>query len=329
MKRLSLILLAFLMIACTPAALEGDPIKQVGQGEPAVTQAPAVSQDTSGNTGAGSSDAAPAQSGTAKTGQSELPIIFDYFSTFDSSELDMEDWPTEGVMFTYDFDGDGEAKEISYKITHGDDNKVDIQFKDQVYTFDSVDLYGAILIDLDPGSSYLNLLIIVDEGSDDYLTAELHLENGKLTQGPIVYAECYFEDGKLLFWERTEILGTNFGCRNRAGDDLHPENEWLDLYYIPTEEELQDEEELGNMIEMGFVLEVIHDLPCERDGVSDFLTYGDYIYPVRFRGDGTAVECRTLEGETVIIYGENESGWEFKINGQEQDYYFTYIPYYD
>ena len=322
MKKLSLILLALLMIACTSVGVQGDPVTVVSQGNPNVTAEPASSQAAA---------AAQPDAGTDLPDGPDtdpgLPLFFDYFTTFDYDELEYTDWPKEGVMFNYDFDLDGEAEEISYRIT--DDYDLDILFENQSYRIESTDLNGAILIDLDPNSPYLNLLIISDEGSDDYVTTELHLENGKLVPGPFVDAGCYYREGKLYFSERTEFLGTNFGSRSREGDDLHPADEWLKMSYIPTEEELADEEELAFMIEMGIVLEVIRDLPCERDGVNDFLTEGDYIYPVRFKGDDSAVECRTLTGETVVIYADSDSEWGYTIHGEEQNYYFSNIAYYD
>lgn len=331
MKKLALILLSLLMIACATPAAQNLPASSTALSEPVQNDAPVVSKveetavKTETEPAGNESVLSEAEAGKA----SGLPLFFNYFDSFDSGETEFEDWPKEGVMFNYDFDGDGETEDISYRITSGEEYGVDILFENQTYRLERVDFYGAALMDLDPESPYLNLLVVVDEGSDDYVTAELHLEDGKLTEGPIVYAEYYYEDGKLLFWERTEVLGTNFGARYRSGDQLLPENDWLDLYYTPTEEELSNEEELSELIEYGIVLEVIRELPCEIDGISDFLNDGDYLYAVRFKADGTAVECRTLSGEKVIIYGENESGWEFTINGEGQDYYFSNIQYFD
>ncbi|MBR4905858.1 MAG: right-handed parallel beta-helix repeat-containing protein, partial [Clostridia bacterium] len=135
--------------------------------------------------------------------------------------------PAEGVLYVCDFDGDGTEDEIRYEI-HGSSvtfsvgkASIDVEF--------GAGLEQAILLDLDPDSARLNLLVICNTGSEDYETAELHMENGQFVRGPVIYAYCNFDDGILRgSATQTDILGTKFGERTYHGEDLTPDSEWFD-----------------------------------------------------------------------------------------------------
>ena len=54
--------------------------------------------------------------------------------------------------------------------------------------------------------------MIYNTGSEDYETAELHMENGRFVRGPVIRAYCSF-DGNTVRGSatQTDILGTKFG----------------------------------------------------------------------------------------------------------------------
>ena len=121
--------------------------------------------------------------------------------------------PEKGVLFTCDFDGDGTEEEIAYE-RHGQYLAISVGGKSI-----DVNVYAgpeqAILLDLDPDSARLNLLVIYNTGSEDYETVELHMENGRFVRGPIIYAYCNLDDGTLRgSATQTDILGTRYGARS-------------------------------------------------------------------------------------------------------------------
>ena len=240
--------------------------------------------------------------------------------------------PAEGVLFVCDFDGDGTEEEIRYEI-HGSSVTFSVGKKSTDVEF-GVGLEQAILLDLDPDSARLNLLLVYNTGSEDYETAELHMENGRFVRGPVIYAYCNFDDGILRgSATQTDILGTKVGGRTYHGEDLTPDSEWFDCDVIP--DDIPTARDRESLIENGKLLHVIRDLPCTIDGADAVIPAGTYIYMTRWHESYTLAEIRTEDGTltalvTVQEADENDPDlYGYLIGGETQDTYFDNIFYAD
>lgn len=223
-------------------------------------------------------------------------------STFRAWEYDEENGyreaPEKGVLFVCDFDGDGTEEEIAYQ-RHG--QYVAISVGDESIDVDVVaGLEQVILLDLDPASTRLNLLVVYNTGSDDYETAELHMENGRFVRGPVIFAYCSC-DGDTVRGSstQTDILGTKTGERTYHGEDLTPDSEWYDCEVIPTADEILSDR--AHLIEWGKLLHVVRDLPCTIDGADAVIPAGSYIYMTRWHESGALAEIRTEDGTTALV----------------------------
>lgn len=206
--------------------------------------------------------------------------------------------PEKGVLFVCDFDGDGTEEEIAYQ-RHG--QYVAISVGDESIDVDVVaGLEQVILLDLDSASARLNLLVVYNTGSDDYETAELHMENGRFVRGPVIFAYCSC-DGDTVRGSstQTDILGTKTGERTYHGEDLTPDSEWYDCEVIPTADEILSDR--AHLIEWGKLLHVVRDLPCTIDGADAVIPAGSYIYMTRWHESGTLAEIRTEDGTTALV----------------------------
>ena len=223
-------------------------------------------------------------------------------STFRVWEYDEENGyreaPEEGVLFVCDFDGDGTEEEIAYQ-RHG--QYVAISVGDESIDVDVVaGLEQVILLDLDPASARLNLLVVYNTGSDDYETAELHMENGRFVRGPVIFAYCSCEaDSVRGSSTQTDILGTKTGERTYHGENLTPDSEWYDCEVIPTADEILSDR--AHLIEWGKLLHVVRDLPCTIDGADAVIPAGSYIYMTRWHESGALAEIRTEDGTTALV----------------------------
>ena len=240
--------------------------------------------------------------------------------------------PAEGVLFVCDFDGDGTEEEIRYEI-HGSSvtfsvgkASIDVEF--------GAGLEQAILLDLDPDSARLNLLVVYNTGSEDYETAELHMENGRFVRGPVIYAYCNFDDGILRgSATQTDILGTKFGERTYHGEDLTPDSEWFDCDVIP--DYIPTARDRESLIENGKLLHLVRDLPCTIDGEAAVIPAGTYIYMTRWHDSWTLAEIRTEDGTvTALVTVERADPndpelYGYLIDGETQDTYFNNIFYAD
>lgn len=239
--------------------------------------------------------------------------------------------PTEGVLFVCDFDGDGTEEEIRYEI-HGSSvtfsvgkASVDVQF--------GAGLEQAILLDLDPDSARLNLLVVYNTGSEDYETAELHMENGRFVRGPVIWAYCNY-DGETLRGTatQTDILGTKVGGRTYHGEDLTPDSEWFDCDVIP--DDIPTARDRESLIEGGKLLHLVRDLPCTIDGQDAVIPAGTYIYMTRWHESGMLAEIRTEDGTTALVTlesaDENDPDlYGYLIDGVMQFEYFDNIFFAD
>lgn len=240
--------------------------------------------------------------------------------------------PTEGVLFVCDFDGDGTEDEIRYEI-HGSSVAFSVG-KASVDVAFGAGLEQAILLDLDPDSARLNLLVVCNTGSEDYETAELHMENGRFVRGPVIWAYCNFDNGTLYgSATQTDILGTKFGGRAYHGENLTPDSEWFDCDVIP--DDIPTARDRESLIENGKLLHLVRDLPCTIDGEAAVIPAGTYIYMTRWHESLTLAEIRTEDGTiTALVTVERADPndpelYGYLIDGETQDTYFDNIFYAD
>lgn len=221
------------------------------------------------------------------------------FKFWDYDEvIGVREAPASGVLFRCDFDGDGTEDAIAYKI-NGQYLTISLGKKSIDVNF-GAGLEQAILLDLDPDSARLNLLVVYNTGSEDYETAELHMENGRFVRGPVIYAYCIY-DGKTLRGSstQTDILGTRLGGRTYHGEELTPDSEWYDCDVIP--DEIQSASDRVRLIEGGKLLHLVRDLPCTIDGADAVIPAGTYLYMTRWHESGTLAEIRTEDGTTALV----------------------------
>ena len=250
-----------------------------------------------------------------------LPIVF---RLYDELGWDVSD----AVMFSYDFNRDGVAEDIAFSLNEEDDTTTILVGNQRMELDISSMLDTVILLDLDPESPELNLLVVIDEASDDYVVTELHLEDGTLTVGPVVYGFAFWKEDALWISERTDVLGTSSGSRVYAGDDLKPVSEWLELDYVPTEEEIAEERD--SLIEGGVLLHTTRKLPCTINGKDAKIAKDAYVYPVRICADQTEAELRTLDGKALLLSFEcSEEGYPERIAGKSIEKYFDNLSYAD
>ena len=233
---------------------------------------------------------------------------------------------TSGVMFEADLDQDGVAEPVSFAL-RTDDWATAITWGKSTVVLESDEFVEAAVLDLDPASPFFNLLVVVDYGSDSYVTVELHPENGKLVQGATIGGSWTWEDGQLWFFERTDLLGTASGKRTYSGDDLHPDSEWLTMAYIPTAEELTGERE--DLIEFGTLLHTIRPVPCTIDGQPSLIPADTCLYRLRFREDDALMEVALLDGTVAQIASSlSEDDW-YLIDGRDMTEYFDNLFFAD
>ena len=233
---------------------------------------------------------------------------------------------TSGVMFEADLDQDGVAEPVSFAL-RTDDWATAITWGKSTVVLESDEFVEAAVLDLDPASPFYNLLVVVDYGSDSYVTVELHPENGKLVQGTIIGGSWMWEDDQLWFFQRTDLLGTASGKRTYRGDDLHPDSEWLIMTYIPTAEELTGERE--DLIEFGTLLHTIRPVPCTIDGQPSLIPADTCLYRLRFREDDALMEVALLDGTVAQIASSlSEDDW-YLIDGRDMTEYFDNLFFAD
>ena len=264
---------------------------------------------------------APADEPFIMTDTSDLPL--EYY-TFDEVGYEAD----EAKMFDYDFDRNGTPEEIGFKLDR-ENRTCTISAGTRSVKLEEVStLDTAIIIDLDPESPRLNMLVVVDAWEGDYSVVELHVENGVLTVGKTLKCYCWMDDNKTVwFSERGDMLGTQYGDRTYHGDDLVPDSEWLVVSEILNDAEIQADQE--SLIDSGFLLELTKDMPCTVDGKPDTLKKGDVIYLLRFRDTNDAAEVRSLSGKTATIAFTCDDGFTYKVNGVAVDSYFENLYYQD
>ncbi len=234
---------------------------------------------------------------------------------------------SEAEMFRCDIDFDGKEEVISFRRNE-ENNTTTILIDDREVLFDfSSELEKVVLIDLDPETPWINILVEIDWGSDDEVTTEVHLENGKPVKGVETGGIGITEDGSVIVYGETDFLGTKSFASVATGEKLTVNAEWYDLRY-PTEDEIR--EEFDSLVEWGDLLHTTREVPCTIGGKPAMLAKGSYIYPVRINPSDMLCEVCTLDGITAVIsFTLDEDGWPYLIDGIPQDDYFEYILYAD
>ncbi len=307
MKRISLLLLSLLLLLGSVAAV-----------------GPAVLADDAPSA---SPEASAAPETAEEPASSFVPEPLAYYRLFDQP-----DWQalTSAVMFEADLDGDGAAEPVSFACDEDEDVTAVTWGESTLLLDEGSDFVEAAILDLDAGSPFLNLLLVIDYGSDSYITIEAHPENGQLVKGTVIQGDWSWEEGALWFYERTDFLGTEFGKRTYGGDDLHPDSPWLTMTYIPTAEEWAQEEDLQFLMDGGTLLHTIRPVPCTMDGAPGLIPADVCLYRLRFRDDDSLTEVALLDGTVAqIAYTVGEDGWPYLIDGLEMDAYFDNLFFAD
>lgn len=243
-------------------------------------------------------------------------------------EFPIDEYRQDERLITFDVDFDGEPDTISLTVNEKT-NTATIFLNDAPFEFDcGNDLDRIIFIDLDPETPYANVLIVIDMMSSDYLTFEIHPENGVFVKG--AEKEDYVtlrEDGVLISHERTDLLGTKSGTRPISGEELTPDSEWLECRALTKTDLTTDRKD---SIEAGWLLHASRKIKCTIDGKATEIKKGSYVYVKRYHESERLVEVCTEDGKVALIsvdYDPKE--YTFTINGYPQDKVFDNIFYSD
>lgn len=328
MKRYLLFLLCALLtlsVACiqiTPKVPEAteEPIAQVtepAEATPAPTEA--VTDAPTETPGEPATDAPTEPTGTENCDQLGLPKAFNVYEEVGWNVAEAE-------MFRCDLDGDGKEERVSFRLDEENDT-TRIMVDDLSIELDvSCMLERVILADLDPTVPGLNLLVVIDEASDDLVTTELHLIDGALVKGTVIGCGISAGDGKLYLSRGTDILGTKEGVDTCSGMAFTPDTGWFTCW-APTDDEIIENRD--ELIEYGVLLHTVREVPCTINGNPAKLAKDVYVYMTGFNEDLLAEVC-TLDGKTARIqFGITDDGWPYTIDGVSQDEYFDNIFYAD
>ena len=300
MRRIISLLLALLLLTGCAAA----------PAETALT----VSEATAAATAAPVSEAAPGVAG---------PFLQYWF-------YDQPNWETltSAVMFRADLDQDGTEEPVSFALDPEAWTTAITWGESTVVLEEGSDFIEAAVLDLDTGSPFYNLLVVLDYGSDSYVTVELHPENGQLVKGPVLDGSWGWSNGALHVEERTDFLGTAFGTRTYTGDALIPEGEWLAMSDIPTEQEIREEREF--LVDMGILLHTVLPVACTVNGQPYTIPEDSYLYRLRVLDSGDAAEVSLLDGTVAVIeITEDEETWSEMIGEYPAEDCFDNLFYAD
>ena len=312
------------------AAEQTDPPAPVVQAPPQETEAP-VETDAPAETVAPAETEAPVETEapTSEPYQPDLSLLPQLFNTYDDMSFDEK----TKEMFVYDWDFDGTEESIVVTL-NWEENTTTVQDGKRSITLDNgAALWNVILIDLDPSTPYVNVVLSIDEASDDYITFALHPEGDEIVASDGKYMACSLNEqtGMLIGDETCDLLGTDTGSRIYGGEDLAPETEWLD-YWTPDEDDLKNNRE--SLIEGGVLIHASRDVPCVIDGDPDVIPEGSYVYRVRFCDTRDSIEVCLEDGRIAEIVFDNagedeEYTWPYTIDGIDQEQYFDNLFFAD
>lgn len=310
----------FLILLCLAMLFSGCSGRKAAESKSADTAVPEpVTDPVPAGQATDAPVAATAEPAAETADASGLPIVYDVYEEVGFSV-------SEAEMFRYDLNGDGTEEVVSFR-TDEDAYSTTILIGDKsVYFDESSMLRKVILIDLDPATPWVNLLIEIDYASDDYFTTEVHLVNGVPVKGAVVGA-VYVSGKTQLMYERTDFLGTKSGSCGFHGEKLTPDSDWYDCD-VPSAEELANER--GDLIEYGRLCHAVKEIPCTINGKNAKIAKDSYIYMTRFMPSGKLAEVRTLDGVTAVIaYTDDPDDWVYRIGGVPQDELFDNLFYAD
>lgn len=234
---------------------------------------------------------------------------------------------TDAELLTSDIDGDGKDETFSYHLNeygemtalYMDGEKLDIDPGNMPS--------HVIFVDLDPETPYANLMVTVDTGSDDYVTTEFHPENGKMVKGVEKDGIWLMEDGTLMVYERTDLLGTKEGFREVRGEQLEPVSEWLQCTVPNLNDPAFDRD---TALEIGFLLCAAKRIYVTSGGEPAVIEPGTCLYMTRFHESGRLAEICTEDGMTALITVDYlPDRFEYLINWTPQDELFENVFYAD
>lgn len=275
--------------------------------------------------------AAQSEEPTADPYHPDLDVLPQLFNAWQDMEYD----ETEKEMFVFDWDFDGEEETIRVALNWEEGTTTIADGKRSITLDNGAALSNVILIDLDPSTPYVNLVLSIDEASDDYITFALHPEGDAIAANEGKYIACSLnaETYEIVGYENCDLLGTDSGERVYAGENLTPVTEWLECW-TPDAEELQNNRE--NLIEGGVLVHAVRDVPCVIDGDPDMIPAGSYVFRVRFHEDRDSIMVCLEDGriaEIVFDGTESEDGeglcWPYLIDGVDQEQYFDNLFYAD
>ncbi len=336
MNRLITVILSFVLlctVGCTmltqdpPSAVQTEATDMQtdetasAEDEPVILQTPAAEPE---ETQSEATEIPQSADPTASPDLSFRPITFDVYREVGWNV-------SEATMFRCDIDLDGETEDISFRLDEENDRTV-IGIGKEKIELDGIQFGRALLIDLDPTTPYINLLVSIDEASDDYITTELHLADGKIVTGAVVYDLCYWDEStqKLMFYERSDMLGTKDGVRSYSGENLMPDSDWIELCDIPTQDEIENRRD--ELIEMGVLLHTIREVPCEINGLPAKIAKDAYVYMLGFNADRNVAEICTEDGIAARIrmpMCETDDYWGNLIEGLPVTDYFDNLFFAD
>lgn len=240
-------------------------------------------------------------------------------------EIDMDE--PDGDLFSCDVDADGTEEKFSYHLNEYGE-LVALYMNGEKLDIDPGFIPGhVILIDLDPATPWINLLVTVDTGSDDYVTTEFHPENGKMVKGAEKDGIWLQEDGTLRVYERTDLLGTKDGFRTVSGEALTPDSEWLQCSVPEPDDPAFDR----NMdLEFGLLLHTVKRIYATSGGEPVVIEPDTFLYMTRFHESERLAEICTEDGLTALITADClPERYEYLINWTPQDELFDNILYAD
>lgn len=305
MKRIGIVILAaLLLVGCTGA---------VGQSDSATEAMASVSSAEEADTS--QTTAVPCSSGPF--------LSYSFYEQPQWREL------TSDTLFDADLDHNGVAEPISFSLRPDNKRGIAITWGEStVILNESSEFVRADVLDLNTESPFYNLLVVLDYGSDSYVTIELHPENGQLVKGNSIDGSWKWDEDTFWAYELTDFLGTAFGKRAYIGDGLTPNSEWLDMCYIPTEDELETEWE--HLVEDGILLHTTEPVPCTIEGKPGFIPAGVYVYRTRIQAGEELEEVCLPDGTLAqIACTVGADGWPYLIDGRDQQSYFDNLFFAD
>ena len=328
MKRTILFLLCALLtlsVACIQIIPKdpdptAEPVAQVT--EPVeITPAPteAVVEVPTETPGEPATEAPSEPTGTENCDKLGLPMEYDVYEEVGWNV-------SEAEMFRCDLDEDGKEERVSFRLDEENDTTRIMVDELSIELDVSCMLERVILCDLDPTVPGLNLLVVIDEASDDLITTEVHLDNGKLVKGTVIGYGISAGNGKLYLSRGTDLLGTKDGVDTCSGMSLTPDTGWFTCW-TPTDDEIIENRD--ELIEYGVLLHTVREVPCTINGSPAKLAKDVCVYMTGFNED-LLVEVCTLDGKTAQIQFEmTDDGWPYTIDGVSQEEYFDNLFFAD